>query len=342
MPLSNPVPSVAFTTPTCVKAWVNYPFRDAGDAATKVYHHKMQVLNTSYAPLSDDDTMTAATEKPSGSPFADDANAYYVGDQIQGQLDGGLVEFVRMFANIPASRVEPDGFYSYQRPGILDNGISQGKFDANWATGNSTSKSFTNSPEPRITLTIPSSPARDDIFEVGDAVVVYNANNWGLSYSGGTYSGPFAVGVILTKSTNAFTINQLQCASNGSGTTLDDVTSINTDNAATAYQLWLGLPARDAATKNVAAFRSYEYVKTNTPETIELDAAATLDISNNNNGESTSLLADFTTPSPSTVLDGIKDGNLQIENEIVRRWRGNIYEKVKITGKVPIYPNLRR
>ena len=41
----------------------------------------MKVLTEAYTPLADDDTMTTATQKPLRSPFADDSEAFYVGDQ---------------------------------------------------------------------------------------------------------------------------------------------------------------------------------------------------------------------------------------------------------------------
>lgn len=111
-------------TPTCVQAWVEYPFNQRGDSATKVYRHTMQVRRSGYAPLSLDDTMTDADEKPSGSPFGDDADAYWVGDSQPTQAGGDLVEFERTFANIPASRIETAGVYPYNFPGVANEGIS--------------------------------------------------------------------------------------------------------------------------------------------------------------------------------------------------------------------------
>ena len=97
------------TDAKCVGATIEYPFRDNGDSLTKVYIHQMQVKLTSYAALVDNNNMTAATQKPSGSPFPDDALAFYVGDSVPSPIDGGMVEFDRVFANVPADRTVPNG-----------------------------------------------------------------------------------------------------------------------------------------------------------------------------------------------------------------------------------------
>ena len=113
-----PLPSGAtLTAPTCTRAWLDYPFKANGDATTKVYNHFMEVKAINYTPLADNDTMTAADEKPTNSPFADDANAFWVSDTIPEAGDGGMVFFIRTFANIPQSRQEGAGAYAFAFPG---------------------------------------------------------------------------------------------------------------------------------------------------------------------------------------------------------------------------------
>lgn len=104
------------TSASCVRAWLDYPFKSRGDSATKVYNHAMQVKALNYVPLADNDTMTAATQKPTNSPFPDDANAFWVGDSPVEPMDGGMIGFTRTFANIPADRTEGAGLYSFTFP----------------------------------------------------------------------------------------------------------------------------------------------------------------------------------------------------------------------------------
>ena len=107
----------ALTTPTCVSAWIEYPFKSEDDQTTKIYHHLMQVKALNYTPLANDDEMTTAGEKPSRSPFSDDSSAYWVGDSAVEPIDGGMVQFTRLFANIPQNRSAGAGPYSFVFPG---------------------------------------------------------------------------------------------------------------------------------------------------------------------------------------------------------------------------------
>lgn len=321
-------PTYATTTAKVVgPCWVEYPFANRGDKITKIYHHPMKQALANYAPLADDTVLTAAGAKPDGSPFPDDSAAYYIGDSPTQPSSGGFVEFDRQFANIPQSRIETNGFYAYTRPGI-DFGINFAVYGASWKTGNSTSKSFTNSPEPRITLTIPSSPVRSDIFAVGDSVNVYNPNSW--SYDSGEGSTTVFAGVILSKSTNTFTINDLKHPTANPLTT-NNVVSIGSDNGAANYQLWLALRERPQRNINVASFYELSYVKTSAPESIILI----------NSGETNDAqLSNNTAPNISDYLDDIYDNyTIQIEPETIDRWQGNIYEKRRIVAKIPIHEN---
>lgn len=109
----------ALTTATCTSGWVEHPFNHLGDSTTKVYHHEMRVKATSYAPLDFDDVMTAAGDKPTGSPFADDSAAYWVGDVGLTPSDGGMLRFERVFANVPQERIEAGGIQLVTYPGSI-------------------------------------------------------------------------------------------------------------------------------------------------------------------------------------------------------------------------------
>lgn len=103
---------------TCTGGFTTKPFRDNGDIRTNVYYHEMKVLTEAYTPLADDDTMTTATQKPLRSPFADDSEAFYVGDQNVADASDGFTTFTRVFANIPQTRLEPSGLYAFDFSGV--------------------------------------------------------------------------------------------------------------------------------------------------------------------------------------------------------------------------------
>ena len=320
-----PIPhtgGTAFTTHTCTGSHIEYPFRDLGDGATKVYHHAMLGSLSSYAPLSDDDEMTAADEKPTGSPFSDDANAFYVGDSPTVEQDGGLVSYDRMFANVPADRIDPLGLYAVTRPGIVHTAGSS--LSAVWYAA-STSKSFTNSPSPTLTITV--SATRSGNYEVGDTVQCQNAQNWDIT-AGSSQTVSIMRGVIATKSTHTFTVNTLSAP--GGNT----VTNIASDNSSTGYDLGLNLRDIEPASINAASFMSVSYVKTDTPEDVALENKPTFFASNKN---ITLLLNNFSVPTISQFLDDSQDlVNKGLEAETIKQWRGNIYEKTQIKGRYPL------
>ena len=102
------------------ESWVEYPFIEQGDNATKVYHLVCVVNEADYAPIALDTTMANASNADVISlPFTADAAAYHVGDFGKAKIDGGLTRFDRQFANIPASRNSIlTGTSAYTFPGI--------------------------------------------------------------------------------------------------------------------------------------------------------------------------------------------------------------------------------
>ena len=109
---------ISLDRPTCTGGYRTKPFRDNGDIRTNIYYHEMKVLTDAYTPLADDDTMTTATQKPLRSPFPDDAEAFYVGDQNVADAGDGFTTFIRVFANIPLSRYDPSGLYAFDFAGV--------------------------------------------------------------------------------------------------------------------------------------------------------------------------------------------------------------------------------
>jgi len=118
--MSLPYTSGDFTTPRAgTESWVEYPFIEEGDNATKVYHLVCVVNEADYAPVALDVTMADATNAGViDLPFAEDSNAYFVGDYNKIKIEGGLVRFDRQFANIPASTVDPAGSEIFTFPGL--------------------------------------------------------------------------------------------------------------------------------------------------------------------------------------------------------------------------------
>ncbi len=119
--MSLPYTSGDFTTPRSVTdSWVEYPFIEQGDNATKIYHLVCVVNESDYVPIALDVTMsTAALADVIDLPFTADASAYFIGDYNKAKIEGGLVRFDRQFANIPADRSGIlTGTSAYTFPGI--------------------------------------------------------------------------------------------------------------------------------------------------------------------------------------------------------------------------------
>lgn len=313
-----------FTGITCIGGRIDYPFKNRGDTTTRIYVLRCMCVVGQYAPAENDDTMTDASaagvdQLPTG--FAD-ADAYWVGDTDLTDLDGPVSQFERRFANIPQDRIEPLGYYAATRPGI-DHSAGTTLTAVWYAT--STSKSYTNSPSPRITTVVPAE--RVGNYSVGDTVQVFNANSWSLN--GGSSSTTLR-GVILSISTNTIVVDTLFFGAGAS----TSVTSIGGDGGATAYDLGLNLRDVPVESANVPAFVAISYVKTSTPETLPLVSRQRWI---NSTGDNVDLLNNTTTPSISNFLDACQDlETFQLEDESPEVWKGNIYALKRILGRYPL------
>lgn len=120
--MSLPTTDTIFAQSRAADSWVEYPFMERGDATAKIYHMKCRVNRNDYAPLALNATMTdAATAGVISLPFTGDATAFHVGDFGHRYVDGGLVEFDRQFATIPATRTrELVGSRSFAFPTYQD------------------------------------------------------------------------------------------------------------------------------------------------------------------------------------------------------------------------------
>jgi len=119
--MSLPTTDTIFAQSRAADSWVEYPFMERGDSTAKIYHMKCSVNRADYAPIAINAAMTSAgTAGVISLPFASDANAFFVGDFGHSYKDGGLVEFDRQFATIPATRTRElvgsrsFGFPTYQ------------------------------------------------------------------------------------------------------------------------------------------------------------------------------------------------------------------------------------
>lgn len=114
----------SFDTATCIGGYKNDPFA-VFNASGVIYYHDMLQTRSEYQTPSLNKTMVtydASTApdgvKPTRSPFADDANAYFVGDDNFQDAGQGLVRFRRAFSRVPSNYKEPYGLYNRILPSI--------------------------------------------------------------------------------------------------------------------------------------------------------------------------------------------------------------------------------
>ena len=125
--MAIPYTSGDFTLTRCIDHWVEYPFIESGDAATKIYYMRCMVNTANYAPLTTGtgNLTSAATAGvialPSG--FAD-ATARFCEDTSFTSTSGGTSEFTRVFANVPASRDEYESI-TVSMPEGIDSGAGE-------------------------------------------------------------------------------------------------------------------------------------------------------------------------------------------------------------------------
>ena len=333
MSLPSTVTGTAFSTATCTGGYKTFPFRDNGDTTTAVYYHEMRVTTEDYACLSDDDTMTSATQKPVRSPFADDADAYYVGDQSVSNGGDGWTTFIRVFAHIPQTRYDPTGLYAFDFSGVTTTSSNTDTTTHNYTMSISSTgyNGFATSPA----YAYGSSLGTGNVFigsvsgdvsklavgnsftvTVTPSLVYYQTS--GAPFYGSTESkSSFAVtikaisGTILSLSAGSFygqdTARKLFATnptSLGFSKTVVTDTSTSTDG--------------QVETRNSPSRELKTYIKTNDP-TSEVMANMT---------QLPDSLSASTTPTLDAYNQMVADGDyLNGAPETIRRYMGNIYEK---------------
>jgi hypothetical protein len=323
-----PLPSGAtLTAPTCTRAWLDYPFKASGDAISKVYNHFMEVKAVNYTPLANDDIMTAAKEKPTNSPFADDENAFWVSDTIPEAGDGGMVFFIRTFANIPQSRQEGAGAYAFAFPG---NGNTT-KISA-FSQGSVSVGIVSSRPEVSFTA----SGTNSLLLGIGDKFTLRatgsNLNKFfrATPYGGSYISTGFAPRLVVYSKVASGSNYAIKAYVEGhEGFILSSWVFISTGNF---FIERITLEGRASATPiNASSILDYRYIKTD-------------NISDEKLGSSFQVIFAPATSAVPTVVDDLtattypsldiyngmvyRGAFIAAEDEIVRRWMGNIWEVV--------------
>lgn len=331
----------AFSSPTTLQAWIEYPFRKEGDSATKVYHHIMQVFAEDYTTLADDVVLTDAGAKPARSPFPDDSAAYYVGDYNLAHIDDGLVQFDRQFANVPADRTivsgnpEPNGLYAFEFPEVTTS-ISSGY---KTSTGNeSTTRSV-------ITTTHVFNLSSGDVAEFAEGDYIALKNTTDKFYFIYTASGSVYIylrTVLLDCLITDITSNTITCTYTWSlshSTFTNPSAGDNYNGNVTTYQAAITLlKSRDEPLQaNAPSFIEKTYIKSSEviDEVLSLKTKfAVLDASGNYINPQ--VLSGTTIPTDEEYATIVYSGNtVNAENESIKRWKGNIFEKtlVKVVAK---------
>lgn len=281
------------------QTYIEYPFIERGDNTTKIYHMICSVNRADYnaAQVALDTTMSSAANAGVISlPFAADANAYFVGDFGHTPLDGGLIEFERVFSNIPATRnAEFTGSQAFTYPGFDTGGNTDGT--SRTVTGVSNSGQITT-----LTAT--------NTVEVGD--IIYVQLNWtgevSIAFNG------FRVALSGTTSSS------VKVALIGGGTTFDSGTLTELDAQPR--------PQDAKTTGSITDFTYYLPGVTpgiTTPADVVEDE--TFSILNTSTMSATNIMTETTIPSYLNYQADITAGNYITISSEVTRWRGNIIQK---------------
>lgn len=336
--MTTPYNSSEFDTHKCVGGTISYPFRNLGDGTTKVYTHFMVGNRSTYAPLADNDVMTAAGGKPPRSPFADDSGAYYVGDTEPTDKADGTVMYNRIFANIPADRTDGLGVFPFNYAASSEYFVNAGTPINNYAT--SSSDWFTSTTNISVgssvtILTVDASGNRmitlDVSFDLTSSEVekLYVGQAVRITYDGGT---------LANYGTDTLKICQLIQEISGNTVTVR-IYKFSSSNTSLSFAATTSVELRPAvysertgAAVAPSAVQSFRYVKTNDITTTALNKK--FEVFSPYTGDVGFYLARESSPTAAEYCDLIQAGTLiNAEDEKATRWLGNIWELSTI--KVP-------
>jgi hypothetical protein len=298
--MSLPTTDASFAQVRAVaQTYIEYPFIEIGDNTTKVYHMICQQNRDDYdaSQVALDTTMaSAANAGVIKLPFAADATAYFVGDFGHSPIDGGLVEFERVFANIPQTLNGVfTGTQSYTYPGYQTT-LSQSGTDRT-ITGITTSSGIST-----VTCT--------NSVSVGD--VVYIVATWTGAITK-TFTG---YRVALTGTTgSAVKVADLQ-----GGTTFDNGTLTELD-----YQ------PRGQKSQLTGSITDYSYylpgVTGGITDPTDVTEDDVFQITNTTTLEASQFVSETTLPDLATYDASVTAGDYIIVSSEVNRWKGNILVK---------------
>ena len=310
----------AFTTATCVNAWIEYPFANTGDSATKVYHHTMMVDRLSYIPLAFDDVMTTADNKPTRSPFSDDAAAYWVGDTVPNDIGGGKVEFQRTFANIPVDRIEPNGLYPFEFPG---NSVAQSDSIGTSTGGYVETITSSSGEQLKVNIVFTLGGADAAKLSTGEKITIENNADVFNIYYGYGFINTSTITAVVTSIVST-TITAEYSGSYATGTPTFDK---NPNATFTTYDISRpGFKLRDKLQDSTTSTILYTYEKLATAT--DASSFAEKFVVLNSVGTVTENLAGTTLPTSEQYYEIFKEGGyINAEDETFERWRGNIYER---------------
>lgn len=301
--MSIPTTNVIFAQVRAVaQTYIEYPFIELGDSDTKIYHMICTVNRDDYdanAVDLDDVMSNAASAGVIQLPFAADSGAYFVGDFGHSPKDGGLVEFERIFTNIPEDRdAEFTGTQAFTYPGFNTAGSTQGT--ERTVTAESDNGTVT-------TLTATNSVV------VGDVIFV------DLSWTGALTKIFQGFRVALTGTTGSI----VKVAFIAPGTTFDS--GILTE---------LDFQPRAQDAKLTGSITDFTYYLPGVTPGIVIPSDVTEDdtfkILDTNTFAATVTMTATTIPSFIEYQADIDAGNYIIINSRVTRWKGNIMQKANL------------
>lgn len=280
------------------QTYIEYPFIELGDNTTKVYRMICQQNRDDYdaSQVALDTTMaSAANAGVIKLPFAADATAYFVGDFNHSPVDGGLVEFERVFANIPQTLNGVfTGTQSYTYPGyqLTSNEGTDRTITGITASGGISTVTCTNT------------------VSVGD--VVYIEATWT-----GTISKTFTgYRVALTGTT-------------GSAVKVSDLNGGTTFDSGTLTELTI--QPRGQKSQLTGSITDYSYYLPGVTAGITLPTDVTEDeiffITDTETLEASQFVTPLTLPDLNTYTTDVTNGEYLTISSEVKRWMGNILVK---------------
>jgi len=317
----DPSTTPNFTTPRTQQCWVEYPFSYANDSTSKLYHHLMVMPGDLYTPLSYNYTMD--TYKPLGSLFPDDANAFWVGDGSVSPVGDNLVQFDRMFANVPTARTEGAPNYNFTFPKTGANGGSTANFQT---VLNSTDFTVTNGiPETEFKM----SAANSTFYNVGDEIFVNSGSGTYVRFVDQPDNNETELlGAYIIYSKAASGSNFLYHARYNKPEILSTTRQYYHATHPNFYKRITYTRENGVDQRDVDSLIDFRYVKTDDILTVETaNAFAVESIDSNYRFEVTDQLSASTNPSL-REYNAIVGVNTFIngEPESARRWMGNIWE----------------